>query len=129
LQARSTALTGTSNKIAKAQKKAIDAASKSITTAHGATLGDDLKLAGTVVKGLAKSFASEFAPGGTATPPGTQSFGGLSSVLVSNLAGEVTTDLGDLDTQIRCAGRRREEGGFSKIGRYDSSETQRGHSG
>ena len=48
LQARSTALTGTTNKLAKTQKKAIDAALKSITAAHGTTVVDDLKLTSTV---------------------------------------------------------------------------------
>ena len=100
LQGRSTALTGTTNKLAKAQKKAIDAALKSISTAHGLALTDDLKLASTVTKGLAKSFASEFAPAGGPTPPGTHALGKLTSTLVSNLANEVTADLNDLDTQI-----------------------------
>lgn len=100
LQARSTALTGTTNKVAKAQKKAIDTALKSIAAAHGLALGDDLKLASTVAKGLAKPFATEFAPGGMPIPPGTQAVGGLLTALVSNLANEVTADLDDVDSQI-----------------------------
>ena len=114
LQARSTALTGTTNKLAKTQKKAIDAALKSITAAHGTTVVDDLKLTSTVAKGLTKPFASEFATGGAATPPGTHAFGGLFSTLVSNLATEVTADLSDLDTQISALPEGIKKVGFAK---------------
>ena len=114
LQARSTALTGTTNKLAKTQKKAIDAALKSITTAHGTTVVDDLKLTSSVAKGLTKPFASEFATGGAATPPGTKAFGGLFSTLVSNLATEVTADLSDLDTQISALPDGVKKVGFAK---------------
>ena len=100
LQARSTALTGVTSKTAKDQKKAIDAALKSIATAHGLALTDDLKLASTVAKGLAKPFAAEFVANGTPIPPGTKAFGGLVSTLVSNLADEVTADLDDIDSVI-----------------------------
>ena len=100
LQARSTALTGTKDKIAKTQKKAIDTALKSITAAHGLTVADDLKLVSTIAKGLAVPFKSEFVQGGAPILPGTQAFGGLFSTLASNLAGEVTADLDEIDTQI-----------------------------
>ena len=114
LQARSTALTGTNNKLAKTQKQAIDAALKSITTAHGTTVVDDLKLTSTVAKGLTKPFASEFASGGAATPPGAKAFGGLFSALVSNLATEVTADLSDLNTQISALPDGVKKVGFAK---------------
>ena len=114
LQGRSTALTGTTNKLAKTEKKAIDAALKSISTAHGLALTDDLKLASTVTKGLAKSFASEFAPAGVPTPPGTRALGKLTSTLVSNLAQEVTADLNDLNTQISALPDGAKKTGFEK---------------
>ena len=52
LQARSTALTGTTNKLAKTQKKAIDAALKSITTAHGTTVVAAIVVAHDVAKAV-----------------------------------------------------------------------------
>jgi len=88
---------------------------KSITTAHGLALTDDLKLASTVTKGLAKSFAAEFTPAGVPTPPGTHALGRLTSTLVSNLAHEVTADLNDLNTQISALPDGSKKAGFEKI--------------
>ena len=114
LHSRSTALTGTTDKVAKAQKKTIDSALQSIATAHGLALTDDLKLASTVTKSLAKSFASEFTPAGVPTPPGTHALGKLTSTLVSNLAHEVTADLNDLNTQISALPDGAKKTGFEK---------------
>jgi len=114
LQARSTALTGTTDKVAKTQKKAIDAAIKSITSAHDMTVADDLKLVSTLAKGLATPFKSEFATGGTPIAPGTQAFGGLFSTLASNLANEVTADLDDLDSEINTLPDGKTKTGLAK---------------
>ena len=99
LHARATALTGTTNKLAKAQLKVINANGLAVTTANDPTLAADLKLIGKVAKALQTTFPTEFTTT-VATPPGQLAFGGLCGTVVSNLAREVSADLGEIWTQI-----------------------------